>query len=126
MSLSARNTCGGFTLMEVLVALAIIAVVLVTCQQAIGLQARNLATMQQRVYAQWVGLNTLNGILMTGDTGRRQQYDLRETMMGQDFRVDVSQHLDEEATTITVEIEVALMDSPSEKLATFTRQVTPQ
>ncbi|MGB0712398.1 MAG: type II secretion system minor pseudopilin GspI [Gammaproteobacteria bacterium] len=49
----------GFTLLEVLVALSIVAVALAALLSATGTQTAAAAHIQQRTFAQWVGLNAL-------------------------------------------------------------------
>lgn len=49
----------GFTLFEVLVALAVAAVALTAAVQLIGLYVVNSAKIQERVYAHWVASNLL-------------------------------------------------------------------
>jgi general secretion pathway protein I len=49
----------GFTLLEVMVALAVIAVALGAGMSAISGNVRNAAGLQQRTYAHWVAMNKL-------------------------------------------------------------------
>lgn len=49
----------GFTLFEVLVALAVAAVALTAAVQLIGVYVANSAKIQERVYAHWVAANLL-------------------------------------------------------------------
>ncbi|MGB0723347.1 MAG: type II secretion system minor pseudopilin GspI [Gammaproteobacteria bacterium] len=50
---------GGFTLLEVLVALSIVALALAALLSATGTQTAAATHIQQRTFAQWVGLNAL-------------------------------------------------------------------
>ena len=52
-----RTQAAGFTLLEVLVALAIIAIALGAFIKAGGDSARNLAYLQEKTYADWVAMN---------------------------------------------------------------------
>jgi general secretion pathway protein I len=47
----------GFTLLEVVVALAIIAIALASAVTAVSGNTRNAAGLQQRTYAHWVAMN---------------------------------------------------------------------
>lgn len=64
----------GFTLMEVLVALAIIAIVLGALVQAAGSSASNSGRIRDRTIAQWVASNQLAELQLSGtfpDTGTK-------------------------------------------------------
>jgi general secretion pathway protein I len=54
-----RSSETGFTLLEVLIALAIVAIALSALIKATGDAAGNAAYMRERVFAQWVGENQL-------------------------------------------------------------------
>ncbi len=65
---------GGFTLMEILVAVAIIAIVLGALVQAAGASAANAGRIRDKAVAQWVGANRLAELQITGtfpDTGNK-------------------------------------------------------
>jgi general secretion pathway protein I len=51
--------CKGFTLLEVIVALAVIALVLAAGASAVSGSARNASGLQQRTYAHWVAMNEM-------------------------------------------------------------------
>lgn len=51
--------CKGFTLLEVLVALAVIAFSLAAAASAVSGNARNASGLQQRTYAHWVAMNKM-------------------------------------------------------------------
>jgi general secretion pathway protein I len=56
---SRRRPQGGFTLLEVMVALAVIAFALAAAVSAVSGNTRNAAGLQQRTYAHWVAMNKL-------------------------------------------------------------------
>jgi len=51
--------CRGFTLLEVIVALAVIAFSLAAAASAVSGSARNASGLQQRTYAHWVAMNQM-------------------------------------------------------------------
>lgn len=51
--------CKGFTLLEVMVALAVIAFALAAGASAVSSNARNASGLQQRTYAHWVAMNKM-------------------------------------------------------------------
>lgn len=71
---TARNTA-GFTLIEVLVAMAVLAIALGAIIRSVGQTVTNLAYVRDKTFAHWVGMNRLAeiqvlGVQLTGtDTG---------------------------------------------------------
>ena len=63
---SMRQRCGGFTLLEVLVALLLLALAMVALVRAAGLEARALSQLQDATVAQWVASNVLAETRLTG------------------------------------------------------------
>lgn len=64
----------GFTLLEVLVALAVVAIALGAIIKATGETARNTAYLRDKTFAEWVALNRLAELQATGEwppTGTR-------------------------------------------------------
>jgi len=57
--LSRATRCQGFTLLEVIVALAVIAFALAAGASAVSGSARNASGLQQRTYAHWVAMNKM-------------------------------------------------------------------
>lgn len=56
---TARKLCKGFTLLEVIVALTVIAFALAAAASAVTGNARNASGLQQRTYAHWVAMNEM-------------------------------------------------------------------
>ena len=54
-----KRNIKGFTLLEVMVALAIIAMALAAATSAVSGNIRNASGLQQRTYAHWVAMNQL-------------------------------------------------------------------
>ncbi len=52
----------GFTLLEVIVALTVIAFALSAAVSAVSGNTRNAAGLQQRTYAHWVAMNKMSGL----------------------------------------------------------------
>ncbi len=74
-----RNTARGFTLVEVLVALMIVAMGLAALMVAVSGTARSTGYLRDKTLAQWIALNRLaevrlnvNKLVQTGDIGELQ------------------------------------------------------
>ena len=61
-----KGTSTGFTLIEVLIALMIIAVALGGAVKVMGSATVNASILSQRTFAQWVGLNQLTKVKLVG------------------------------------------------------------
>jgi general secretion pathway protein I len=61
-------TAGGFTLIEVLVALAIVAVGMAAVMSALSSSANTVVYMRDKTFAQWVALNQLATLRVSGQT----------------------------------------------------------
>lgn len=61
-----KYTSTGFTLIEVLIALMIIAVALGGAVKVMGSASVNASILSQRTFAQWVGLNQLTKVKLSG------------------------------------------------------------
>ena len=59
MRFSPSKNCRGFTLLEVIVALAVIAFSLAAAASAVSGNTRNASGLQQRTYAHWVAMNKM-------------------------------------------------------------------
>jgi general secretion pathway protein I len=67
LSAGARRPIGGFTLVEVLVALTIVAVALMASLRATGSLANSAGELRQRTLAQWSAENRLGRIRIQGE-----------------------------------------------------------
>jgi len=73
----------GFTLIEVMIALLIIGIALVAIVEAVGKNTRDVAAIQQRVMADWVGRDVIAGmqagILPASDKSTGTEHMLHKT-----------------------------------------------
>ncbi len=76
----------GFTLIEVLVALAVLAIALAAVIKAIGSHVSNTAYLKERSLAHWVGMNALTELRVSGEWPRSGEIKGDESMAGREFR----------------------------------------
>lgn len=100
---------GGFTLMEVLVALAIIAIVLGALVQAAGSSASNAGRLRDKTVAQWVASNRLAELQISGsfpDTGTKSG---EAEMLGQvwHWKTRIQKVEDEDLRRVDIEVRKA-------------------
>ncbi|MGK2943064.1 MAG: type II secretion system minor pseudopilin GspI [Immundisolibacter sp.] len=77
----------GFTLLEVLVALLIVAITLSAATAAVGGAALRQRGLEERTFATWAAQNTLNRVRLNGLPGDRLEQ--RQALAGVNWRVDV-------------------------------------
>lgn len=61
-----KSTSKGFTLIEVMVALFIVAVALGGAVKVMGQNSHNVSRLSQKTFAQWIGLNQLEKVKLEG------------------------------------------------------------
>jgi len=76
----------GFTLLEVLIALAVLAIALAAAIKGISSHVENITYLKERTLAHWVGLNALEELRAGGDYPGSGTIKGDETMAGRDFR----------------------------------------
>lgn len=77
---------GGFTLLEVLIALAILAIALAAAIKGVSSHVSNLVYLKERSLAHWVSLNALTELRASGDWPRRGEIKGDENMAGREFK----------------------------------------
>ncbi len=76
----------GFTLLEVLIALAILAIALAAAIKGVSSHVANLAYLKERSLAHWVGLNALTELRVSGQWPKSGEIKGDETMAGREFK----------------------------------------
>lgn len=98
----------GFTLIEVLVALAIAATALALGFGAVQGSARRLAAVEERTLAAWAIDNVVNDLLLRGASAESGRHRYVETMLGRTLVLDAD--LTRAAAPPRIVVEVAVRD----------------
>lgn len=86
MPASARVRVGGFTLLEVLVALLLLGLAMVALVRSVGQEAGALQQQREATLAQWVAANRMAELRLRRDLPRSGQAQGRSRMGGRDWR----------------------------------------
>ncbi|MGM0553023.1 MAG: type II secretion system minor pseudopilin GspI [Pseudomonadota bacterium] len=89
MSVVGDRRARGFTLLEILVALVILAVALGALIQSGSEHARNTAYLKERAQASWVGRNLLADYEAGLRAARPGEHRAEETLAGQDWEAHI-------------------------------------
>lgn len=76
----------GFTLVEVMVALAIVSIGLIAVFNAIIQMAHSSSTMRERALADWIAMNAITELRITGDFPEVGRFDGESWFAGRDWR----------------------------------------
>ena len=85
---SSRRCVSGFTLIEVIVAIVIVAIALLSAMQLSSRQANNVVEVEKRILASWVASNHLAQLQFDAKTSkvRARTHTKRYKMGGQEWR----------------------------------------
>jgi len=76
----------GFTLLETLVAMAVLAISMVAVIQTAGSSVTAQNHLQEKIYAEWVALNQLTRMQVAAEVPRVGKYEGTEKMAGRQWR----------------------------------------
>lgn len=105
----------GFTLIEVLVALAIFGVVALSLLTSSRDQTRQAAALEDRMLAHWIALNTLTDLQASNDYPEVGVMDSTAVMAGRDWFVTISVSSTPSPAVRHLDISVAPFDPISGK-----------
>lgn len=117
--MSRRN---GFTLIEVLVALAVVAVVLLALTRLAAVEVQNTDALRERSLAGWLAANVLTETKLSTTFASVGMRDGRGRFANRDWhwRIDVQATPDERIRRIDVSVFAADSNEPSATLSGFT------
>ena len=81
-----RDKQQGFTLLEVLIALAVLAIALAAAIKSVSSHVSNLVYLKERSLAHWVGLNALTELRVSGQWPSSGDIKGDESMAGREFQ----------------------------------------
>lgn len=120
-----RRRQGGFTLLEVLIALAVLAVALAAAIKGISSHVGNIAYLKERSFAHWVGLNALTELRASGSYPRAGELKGDEIMAGREFRWVITVTEVEGGDVRRLDVRVTPEQQPDRPLTTLVAYIGP-
>ncbi len=114
-----RRRQAGFTLLEIVVALGIIAVALGAAMKGVGAHINNAAELKRMTLAHWVGMNALTEMQLAGKWPSPKTYKGSATMAGIEWRWQAKVTAQEGDFVRRVDMSVSADDQPDQALATL-------
>lgn len=104
MKTTRRN--GGFTLIEVVIAMTIVAIAMVSLIEATGTYVKNTAFLRDKVIAHWVANNALNELLLKESFPSKSEKQGDESMAGKkwSWKIKVKETPDKEFRAVEVKV----------------------
>ncbi len=120
-----RRGAAGFTLLEVLIALAVTAIALSLGFSAVRDSARTSAQLEQTVLAAWALDNAMNALVLQASRLEPGKQRSRETLLGREFQINsVIKKLPGAIPVMQLSAQVAAAAEPGRILLEQTAQVT--
>ncbi|HEY4128389.1 MAG TPA: type II secretion system minor pseudopilin GspI [Gammaproteobacteria bacterium] len=118
MSNSIRNR--GFTLLEVLVAIVVIATALLAVSSAAGNSSRRAVQLRDDTFAQWVGLNELSMLRVAQTWPSDDSLNGDADMAGEKWHWKATMTKTADPGLLRVDIDVTTPDRPDDVVVTVT------
>jgi len=113
----------GFTLLEVLIALAILAIALAAAIKGVSSHVSNLVYLKERSLAHWVGLNALTELRVSGQWPKTGEIKGDEVMAGREFKWVISVTEVEGGDVRRLDVKVSPEDDDERPLSTMVAYV---
>ena len=110
----------GFTLLEVLVALTVVAVGLLAVSSAAGNASRNAVTLRDDTFAQWVGLNELTMLRVAQSWPNDDSLNGDADMAGEKWHWKATMTKTADPGLLRVDIDVTAPEKPDDVVVTVT------
>jgi general secretion pathway protein I len=123
-----HGQAGGFTLIEVLVALAVVSMAMLAVIGSAGQSTRTVAALRDRTFAEWVAANRLTELRLAPDWPALGDSDGDSQLAGEQWHWKVHVKKTADPDLRRIEIDVAHKDTPDstvESLVGFIAKQTP-
>lgn len=116
----ASSGARGFTLIEVLIALAVLAIALAAAIKTAGQSTFVSGELRDRTFANWVAMNELSSVRLTGEWPTSDSFNGDADMAGQKWHwvVDVSKTDDPDL--LRLDVKVSNAQKPDDVVSTVT------
>lgn len=111
-----KKRSSGFTLIEVIMAMAIVAIALVSLVEATGTYVKNTAYLKERLVASWVAQNVLNEAMLKQNSSAVGKKSGKEEMAGREWKWQIDTKKGTQEGLFFAEVKV-FKDSPDNSLA---------
>lgn len=109
-----RRRAAGFTLLEVMVALAIVAIGLIAAFNGVIQMAHSTATLRERALADWIAMNQISEIRISGDFPEVGSFDGDTEFAGREWRWEANVSETGVADLRRIDMSVAYGDRPGD------------
>lgn len=109
-----RRRAGGFTLLEVMVALAIVAIGLIAAFNGVIQMAHSTSTLRERALADWIAMNQISEIRISGDFPDVGSFDGDTEFAGREWRWEANVSETGVPDLRRVDLSVAYGDRPGD------------
>ena len=104
----------GFSLIEVLIALAVLAFALTALMNTAGSSARNTAHLQEKTFAHWAAMNKMAELRLTKAFPKIGIKEGKSKMVGREWRWEVKTQETPEKSMRRVDVRVRRLDDPKD------------
>ena len=118
--ITAHRRQAGFTLLEVLVALAVLALGMLAVIGAAGHTSRDEAYLRDDTYASWVGLNELTILRVAKDWPTADTLDGDADMAGEKWHWKATMSKTADPGLLRIDVDVSTPDKPDDPIARVT------
>ena len=109
----------GFSLIEVLIALAVLAFALTALMNTAGSAARNTAHLQEKTFAHWVAMNKMAELRLSGTFPKIGVKEGKSEMVGREWRWEVKTLATPEKNMRRVDVRIRRPEDPKETSLTL-------
>ncbi len=114
----------GFTLLEVMVALAIVSIGLIAAFNAVIQMAHSTTTLRERAFADWIAMNQLTELRVAGEFPDVGSFDGDVEFAGRDWRWEANVSETGVEDLRRIDISVAYLEEPEDLVTLMTGFIT--